>query len=279
MSKFKVGDRIRHRISGETGTIRLIDSTSVPYGIEFDNEIQGLYYSLQGTCEIGHDLWVSEEDIELEKEVNSLDKERRLKMRDFKVGDRVKYIGTNSNYKGKVGTIVTIDDDSIPYGVEFDEKVCGGHTLDGECEYGYGKWFELEEIELIKLTLENYTDQELKDELERRKNKERNDIIAELRKYIDKPVPLHEIHEYINRFEMILDDEDFNTYCKNRTTDELKKDLKLKKENKINEILEILNNNIKELRELGYTIPYKDNTTIDSLELNKVLDSIGVFYE
>ena len=47
----------------------------------------------------------------------------------------------------------------------------------------------------------------------------------------------------------------------------------------INEILEILNNNIKELRELGYTIPYKDNTTIDSLELNEALDSIGVFYE
>lgn len=200
-------------------------------------------------------------------------------MRDFKVGDRVKYIGTNSNYKGKVGTIVTIDDDSIPYGIEFDEKVYGGHTLDGECEYGYGSWFELEEIELINPTLEDYTDQELKDELERRKNKERNDIIAELRKYIDKPVHLHEIPEYINRFEFMLDDEDFNTYCKNRTTDELKKDLKLKKENKINEMLEILNNNIKKLRELGYTIPYKDNTTIDSLELNKVLDSIGVFYE
>ena len=200
-------------------------------------------------------------------------------MSKFKIGDRVKYIGTNLNYKGKVGTIVTIDDDSIPYGIEFDEKVYGGHSLDGECEYGYGSWFELEEIELINPTLEDYTDQELKDELERRKSKERNDIIAELRKYINKPVHLHEIPEYINRFEIMLDDEDFNTYCKNRTTDELKKDLKLKKENKINEILEILNNNIKKLRELGYTIPYKDNTTIDSLELNEVLDSIGVFYE
>lgn len=279
MSKFKVGDRIRHRISGETGTIRLIDSTSVPYGIEFDNEIQGLH-SLQGICKKGHGLWVSEEDIELEKEVNSLDKERRLKMRDFKVGDRVKYIGTNSNYKGKVGTIVTIDDDSIPYGIEFDEKVYGGHSLDGECEYGYGSWFELEEIELlINSTLENYTDQELKDELERRKNKEREEIIKELRKYIDKPVHYHELPEYSLNFEFMLNDEDFNTYCKNRTTDELKKDLKLKKENKINKILKILNNNIKKLRELGYTIPYKDNTTIDSLELNEALDSIGVFYE
>lgn len=271
MSKFKVGDRVVHKRVGIVGTIRVIDNTSLPYGVEFDDTISGLN-NLQGLCEIGHGLWVSEEDIELEKE-------KGMEMNKFKVGDRVKYIGTNSNYKGKVGTIITIDDDSIPYGIEFDEKVHGGHSLDGECEYGYGKWFELEEIELIKLTLENYTDQELKDELERRKNKERNDIIAELRKYIDKPVPLHEIHEYINRFKMILDDEDFNTYCKNRTTDELKKDLKLKKENKINEILEILNNNIKALRELGYTIPYKGNTTIDSLELNEALDSIGVFYE
>lgn len=278
MSKFKIGDRVRHRISGETGIIRLIDSTSVPYGIEFDTEIQGLH-SLQGICNKGYGLWVSEEEIELEKEVNSLDKEKRIKMSEFKVGDRVKYIGADSNYKGKVGTIVTIDDDSIPYGIEFDEKVYGGHTLDGECEYGYGKWFELEEIELINPTLEDYTDQELKDELERRKNKERNDIIAELRKYIDKPVHYHELPEYSLNFEFMLNDEDFNTYCKNRTTDELKKDLKLKKENKINEILEILNNNIKKLRELGYTIPYKDNTTIDSLELNEALDSIGVFYE
>ena len=90
---------------------------------------------------------------------------------------------------------------------------------------------------------------------------------------------MHEIPEYSFNFEFMLNGEDFNTYCKNRTTDELKKDLKLKKENKINEILEILNNNIKELRELGYTIPYKDNTTIDSLELNEALDNIGVFYE
>ena len=271
MNKFKVGDRVVHKRVGIVGTIRVIDNTSLPYGVEFDDTISGLN-NLQGLCEIGHGLWVSEADIELEKE-------KGMEMNKFKVGDRVKYIGANSNYKGKVGTIITIDDDSIPYGIEFDEKVCGGHSLDGECEYGYGKWFELEEIELINPTLKDCTTKELEDELERRKNKEREEIIKELRKYIDKPIYLHEMPEYINRFEMISDDEDFNTYCKNRTTDELKKDLKLKKENKINEILEILNNNIKELRELGYTIPYKDNTTIDSLELNEALDNIGVFYE
>ena len=198
MSKFKVGDRIRHRISGETGTIRLIDSTSVPYGIEFDNEIQGLYYSLQGTCEIGHDLWVSEEDIEL----------------------------------------------------------------------------------LINSTLEDYTTKELEEELKKRKEKEREEIIKELRKYIDKPVHWHELPKHTYGFDLFLaDDKEFQTYCDAKTTAKLKEELKNRKENKINEILEVINNNIKKLRELGYTIPYKDNTIIDSLELNKVFDKIGVFYE
>ena len=200
-------------------------------------------------------------------------------MNKFKVGDRVKYIGIDENYNGKCGTIVAIDNDDLPCGVEFDEKVCGGHSLEGKCKSGYGRWFKLEKIELINPTLEDYTTKELEEELKKRKEKEREEIIKELRKYIDKPIYFHEIPEYSFNFEFMLNDEDFNTYCKNRTTDELKKDLKLKRENKINEILEILNNNIKELRELGYTIPYKDNTTIDSLELNEALDSIGVFYE
>ena len=92
---------------------------------------------------------------------------------------------------------------------------------------------------------------------------------------------MHEIPEYNTYgFDLFLaDDEEFQTYCDAKTTAKLKEELKNRKENKINEILEILNNNIKELRELGYTIPYKDNTTIDSLELNKVFDKIGVFYE
>lgn len=207
MNKFKIGDRVIHKRMDIIGTIRVIDDTSLPYGVEFDDKISGLN-NLQGLCEIGHGLWVSEEDIELEKE-----------KRIFKIGDRVKYVGTDSDYKGKVGTIIVIESDDPSYGVEFDEKVCGGHDLDGKCKGGYGRWLGLEEIELINLTLEDYT------------------------------------------------------------TEELERELKKRKEREINEILEVLNNNIKELRELGYTIPYKDNTTIDSLKLNKALDSIGVFYE
>ena len=211
MNKFKIGDRVIHKRMDIIGTIKVIDDTSLPYGVEFDDKISGLN-NLQGLCEIGHGLWVSEEDIELEKE-------RRMEMSEFKIGDRVKYVGTDSDYKGKVGTIIVIESDDPSYGVAFDETVCGGHDLDGKCKGGYGRWLGLEEIELINLTLEDYT------------------------------------------------------------TEELERELKKRKENKINEILEVLNNNIKKLKELGYTIPYKDNTTIDSLELNKALDSIGVFYE
>lgn len=202
-------------------------------------------------------------------------------MKEFKVGDRIRYIGVDKDYSGKCGTIIVVDNsvNLLPYGVKFDERIAMGHDLNEQCEDGYGLWVGAGDIKLVYSTLEGYTDQELKDELKRRKDKERIEVIEELRKYIDKPVHLHEIHEYSFNFEFMLNDEDFNTYCKNRTTDELKKDLKLKKENKINEILKILNNNIKKLRELGYTIPYKDNTTIDSLELNEALDSIGVFYE
>ena len=101
-------------------------------------------------------------------------------MNKFKVGDRVKYVGTDSNCKGKVGTIVTIDDDSIPYGVEFDEKVYGDHSLDGKCESGYGRWLELEEIESINLTLKDYTTKELEEELKKRKEKEREEYINTL---------------------------------------------------------------------------------------------------
>ncbi len=102
-------------------------------------------------------------------------------MNKFKIGDRVKYIGTDSNYKGKVGTIVTIDDDSIPYGVEFDEKVYGGHSLDGKCENGYGRWLELEEIESINLTLKDYTTKELEEELKKKKRKRKRRIYQHFR--------------------------------------------------------------------------------------------------
>ena len=120
---------------------------------------------------------------------------------------------------------------------------------------------------------------ECREELKNRKEREREEIIKELREYIDKPIPWDEISEYTNRFELILDDEGFQVYCDAKTTEELKEELKYRKENKINIILAVLNGNINRLKELGYTIPYQDNTTIDSLGFNKVLDRIGVFYK
>ena len=67
MNKFKVGDRVIHKPSGLIATIKVIDNTSLLYGIEFDDRIAGLN-NLQGLCKDGHGLWISEEDIELEKE-------------------------------------------------------------------------------------------------------------------------------------------------------------------------------------------------------------------
>ena len=83
MNKFKIGDRVIHKRMNIIGTIRVIDDTSLPYGVEFDDKISGLN-NLQGLCEIRHGLWVSEEDIELEKE-------RRMEISEFKIGDKVKY--------------------------------------------------------------------------------------------------------------------------------------------------------------------------------------------
>lgn len=157
-------------------------------------------------------------------------------MNKFKIGDRVRYIGTDANYKGEIGTIVVTDDGSIPYGVKFDREVYGGHDLKGKFFDGYGRWLRLEEIELIDSTseelekevnsLEQFTDEQLKTELDKR---ERAKVIKELREYIDKPVHYHKIPEYTNRFEMMLDDENFKVYCDAKTTEELKEELKIGK--------------------------------------------------
>jgi hypothetical protein len=63
----------------------------------------------------------------------------------FKVGDRVKCIGTTIKGYGKVGTVRRTGDS---VGVEFDENV-DGHTLDGCCEKGYGWWIKSSDLELV----------------------------------------------------------------------------------------------------------------------------------
>jgi len=66
-------------------------------------------------------------------------------MAKFKVGDRVSSLQSWSF--GKVGTVVCVQNDDVPYLVEFDEKIPRGHngsmsgTLhkDGHCRWHKGK--------------------------------------------------------------------------------------------------------------------------------------------
>ena len=73
--------------------------------------------------------------------------------RKFKVGDRVRVIKDfGGAKKGMVGTIAVVDnpeDNEKTIGVKFDKKFCGGHNLEGGCEFGYGHWVFPNCIELI----------------------------------------------------------------------------------------------------------------------------------
>ena len=69
-------------------------------------------------------------------------------MSKFKIGDRVKYIGQIPELKGKVGTIVSLKTLGR-YGVVFDEYSRYFHSLGGLCPFGYGRWCNILDLELI----------------------------------------------------------------------------------------------------------------------------------
>ena len=72
-------------------------------------------------------------------------------MSEFKIGDRVKYVGLILALKGKVGTVVSVTNYTSysKWGVVFDEHLPFCHSLSGLCAYGYGRWCECAELELI----------------------------------------------------------------------------------------------------------------------------------
>ena len=72
-------------------------------------------------------------------------------MSKFKKGDRVKYVGKIPEIKGKVGTVVSVTNYTSysKWGVVFDEHLPFCHSLSGLCAYGYGRWCECAELELI----------------------------------------------------------------------------------------------------------------------------------
>ena len=73
-------------------------------------------------------------------------------MSKFKIGDRVKYIGTLSQLKGKVGTVVSVINYTsyINWGVVFDEYLPFCHSIGALCSTGHGWWCKEAELELIK---------------------------------------------------------------------------------------------------------------------------------
>lgn len=76
-------------------------------------------------------------------------KSRMMERYKFKIGDRVRCIAAvynNEDVKGKLGTIkTTIGGDLVHYGVEFDDRIRGGHRCTGSgdadhCADGHGWW-------------------------------------------------------------------------------------------------------------------------------------------
>lgn len=148
--KYKVGDRVRvipnlqrskrygefvcnaemSELAGEIVTITGIDDCGIP-NYTIAEQTHG--------CQ-----WWQDEMFE------GLVEEEPMK---FKVGDRVRALIEVGNeplaVKGAVGTIVTIDNDNRPYGVEFDSDI-KGHDLQGDCIDGHGWWLRTDEIELVE---------------------------------------------------------------------------------------------------------------------------------
>ena len=70
-------------------------------------------------------------------------------MNEFKIGDRVRYIGELPDLKGKVGTVVDIINynTNSDLGVVFDEYIPSGHGLGGLCSDGHGRWCSYRKFE------------------------------------------------------------------------------------------------------------------------------------
>lgn len=69
-------------------------------------------------------------------------------MSKFKIGDRVMYIGQIPELKGKVGTVASLETLGR-YGVVFDEYLPFCHSLGGLCPFGYGRWCNIVDLELL----------------------------------------------------------------------------------------------------------------------------------
>lgn len=76
-----------------------------------------------------------------------------MKSENFKIGLRVKCITQNDGCYGiinQLGTLIAIDDIKR-FGVVFDKKIIGCHSLQGKCERGYGFWIPSEKLEFVNV--------------------------------------------------------------------------------------------------------------------------------
>lgn len=115
----------------------------------------------------------------------------KFKVSKFEVGDRVKAI-----YEGKLGTIIAIDGIPPKIGVEFDDRVIGGHSLGGRGKNGHC-WFMTEDG--IK-KVESDTDEEEVEDMEEENNNTRKNEVERLCLTIEKAMNrLYEIADTYTR--------------------------------------------------------------------------------
>jgi hypothetical protein len=134
---FEVGNKVRvssenthnSEENGKEGTIVHIDSTKIPYRINFG---------------YGHESWVDK--------VELMDSEQENKPL-FKIGDKVRGNSSSLTPKiiGKDGVVVTIKNDNC-IGVEFYENI-SGHDLDGICEDKHGWYCNASDLDIISIVI------------------------------------------------------------------------------------------------------------------------------
>lgn len=118
-----------------------IEGSESDIGVEFEKYVVG--HSCYGYAKEGYGSWFNYKEIILIEEMKC--KSRKDMDKDSRV------VITKGMFKGEVGTIIFIDEDDCPlYAVELDEYYEECHDCEGNIDYGYGYWFNREELEEIR---------------------------------------------------------------------------------------------------------------------------------
>ena len=142
----KLNDNVQFIVSGRgpinlVGRIAHIRSKGIKHlGVVFSGWQDG--HNLDGKCEAGKGWWCKEEELKL-VESNEV--------KDFNVGNRVRFTDNTEGPTNLMGQIMIIKSDGLHVGVCFDKSFSGGHTLDSyhNCENKHGWWCSESQLELI----------------------------------------------------------------------------------------------------------------------------------